>query len=132
MVLETDKSLKVVVFDSAVEGILTHYDFLAKLEDLTSLAPGPTRRQQLPDMLVRISRAPVVSITVIRERATGVGANSRWLATCGSPAPRRLSCRGGKSAPPWCPAADYADMLLSARRYQFGGHLEKAPEKQAA
>src|SRR5271155_1709169 len=72
--LETDKSLKVVVFDSAVEGFfLTHYDFLAKLEDSTSLPPGPTGLQQLPDMLVRISRAPVVSIASIRGRATGVG-----------------------------------------------------------
>ena len=25
--------------------------------------------------------------------------------------------------------ADYADKLLSAMRYEFGGHLEKAPEK---
>ncbi len=72
--LETDKSLKVVVFDSAVEGFfLTHYDFLAELEDSTSLPPGPTGLQQLPDMLVRISRAPVVSIAMIRGRATGVG-----------------------------------------------------------
>src|SRR5580658_4853801 len=72
--LETDKSLKVVVFDSAVEGFfLTHYDFLAKLEDSTSLPPGPTGLQQLPDMMVRISRAPVVSIAMIRGRATGVG-----------------------------------------------------------
>src|SRR5271155_4188540 len=72
--LETEKSLKVVVFDSAVEGFfLTHYDFLAKLEDSTSLPPGPTGLQQLPDMLVRISRAPVVSIASIRGRATGVG-----------------------------------------------------------
>jgi enoyl-CoA hydratase/carnithine racemase len=72
--LETDKQLKVVVFDSAVEGFfLTHYDFLAKLEDSTSLPPGPTGLQQLPDMLVRISRAPVVSIAMIRGRATGVG-----------------------------------------------------------
>jgi len=72
--LETNKSLKVVVFDSAVEGFfLTHYDFLAKLEDSTSLPPGPTGLQQLPDMLVRISRAPVVSIAMIRGRATGVG-----------------------------------------------------------
>ncbi len=29
-------------------------------------------------------------------------------------------------------AAGYADKLLSAMRYQFGGHLEKTPEKQAA
>ena len=72
--LETDKSVKVVVFDSAVDGFfLTHYDFLAKLEDSTSLPPGPTGLQQLPDMLVRISRAPVVSIAAIRGRATGVG-----------------------------------------------------------
>ena len=40
--IETDKSVKVVVFDSAVDGFfLTHYDFLAKLEDSTSLPPGP-------------------------------------------------------------------------------------------
>src|SRR5271165_923732 len=72
--LETDDRVKVVVFDSAVEGFfLTHYDFLAKLEDSTSLPPGPTGLQQLPDMLVRISRAPVVSIAMIRGRATGVG-----------------------------------------------------------
>src|SRR5580765_6649464 len=49
--LETDEHLKVVVFDSAVEGFfLTHYNFLAKLEDSTSLPPGPTGLQALPDM----------------------------------------------------------------------------------
>jgi enoyl-CoA hydratase/carnithine racemase len=72
--LETDKQVKVVVFDSAVEGFfLTHYDFLAKLEETTNLPPGPTGLQPLPDMLVRLSRAPVVSIASIRGRATGVG-----------------------------------------------------------
>ena len=72
--LETDEHVKVVVFDSAVEGFfLTHYDFLARLEDLTGLPPGPTGLQPLPDMLVRLSRAPVVSIALIRGRATGVG-----------------------------------------------------------
>ena len=72
--LETDKDVKVVVFDSAVEGFfLTHYDFLAKPEDTTGLPPGPTGLQPLPDMLVRLSRAPVVSIASIRGRATGVG-----------------------------------------------------------
>src|SRR5712691_1053604 len=72
--LETDKEVKVVVFDSAVEGFfLTHYDFLATIEDTTSLPPGPTGLQPLPDMLVRLSRAPVVSIASIRGRATGVG-----------------------------------------------------------
>jgi len=72
--LETDKDVKVVVFDSAVEGFfMTHYDFLAKPEDTTRLPPGPTGLQPLPDMLVRLSRAPVVSIALIRGRATGVG-----------------------------------------------------------
>jgi enoyl-CoA hydratase/carnithine racemase len=72
--LETDEQVKVVVFDSAVEGFfLTHYDFLAKLEDTTRLPPGPTGLQPLPDMLVRLSRTPVVSIASIRGRATGVG-----------------------------------------------------------
>jgi len=72
--LETDEQVKVVVFDSAVEGFfLTHYDFVAKLEDTTRLPPGPTGLQPLPDMLVRLSRAPVVSIASIRGRATGVG-----------------------------------------------------------
>jgi len=72
--LETDEHVRVVVFDSAVEGFfLTHYNFLARLEDTTSLPPGPTGLQPLPDVLVRLSRAPVVSIASIRGRATGVG-----------------------------------------------------------
>src|SRR5262247_2618459 len=72
--LETDEHVKVVVFDSAIEGFfLTHYDFLAKIEDTTSLPPGPTGLQPLPDMLVRLSRASVVSIALIRGRASGVG-----------------------------------------------------------
>jgi len=69
--LETNEQVKVVVFDSAVDGFfLTHYNFLAKLEVSTA---GPTGLQPLPDMLVRLSRAPVVSIVSIRGRATGVG-----------------------------------------------------------
>jgi enoyl-CoA hydratase/carnithine racemase len=72
--LETDNRVNVVVFDSAVEGFfITHYDFLAKLEDSTSLPPGPTGLQALPDILARISRAPAASIASIRGRATGVG-----------------------------------------------------------
>jgi enoyl-CoA hydratase/carnithine racemase len=72
--IETDPEVKVVVFDSAVEGFfITHYDFLAPLEDSLAIPPGPTGLQSLPDMLVRLSRAPVVSIASIRGRATGVG-----------------------------------------------------------
>src|SRR6516164_3272944 len=72
--IEKDDEVKVVVFDSAVAGFfITHYDFVAPLEDSTSIPPGPTGLQALPDMLVRLSRAPVVSIALIRGRATGVG-----------------------------------------------------------
>src|ERR1700693_3753424 len=72
--LETDTDVKVVVFDSAVDGFfLTHYNFLAKLEDTTRLAPNAAGLSPLPDALVRLSRAPVVSIASIRGRATGVG-----------------------------------------------------------
>src|SRR2546422_11740606 len=57
--LETDEQVKVVVFDSAVQGFfLTHYDFLAKPED-SQLPPGPTGLPPIPDMFVRLRRAPV-------------------------------------------------------------------------
>ncbi len=72
--LESDDQLKVVVFDSAVEGyFLNHSDFLAKLEDLTAIPQGPTGLEAWPDILVRITRAPFVSIALIRGRATGNG-----------------------------------------------------------
>jgi enoyl-CoA hydratase/carnithine racemase len=72
--METDKDVKVVVFDSAIEGFfLTHYDFLARPEDTIDLRLGQTGLQKLPDALVRLSRAPVVSISKIHGRATGVG-----------------------------------------------------------
>src|SRR5262249_51748193 len=72
--IETDPDVKVVVFDSIVDGFfLTHYDFLAPLDESTRIPPGKTGLQALPDMLARLSRAPVVSIASIRGRATGVG-----------------------------------------------------------
>jgi enoyl-CoA hydratase/carnithine racemase len=72
--IETDEHLRVVVFVSAVEGFfLNHSDFTVKLEELTSLPQGPTGLESWPDILVRITRAPVVSIAKIRGRATGNG-----------------------------------------------------------
>ncbi|WP_353063888.1 enoyl-CoA hydratase/isomerase family protein [Tunturibacter psychrotolerans] len=72
--LETDDRVRVVVFDSAVDGFfLTHYDFLAKPEESAKFPVGRTGLQALPDMLARLSRASVVSIASIRGRATGVG-----------------------------------------------------------
>src|SRR5258706_14431789 len=72
--LETDRDVRVVVFDSAVDGFfLTHYNFLARPEETIGLLPGPTGLSPIPDALVRLSRAPVVSIASIGGRATGVG-----------------------------------------------------------
>ena len=72
--LENDDGVKVVLFESAVDGFfLNHSDFCAKLEDLTSIPQGPTGLEAWPDVLVRLTRAPFVSIAVIRGRATGNG-----------------------------------------------------------
>src|ERR1700681_182470 len=72
--LETDDQVKVVVFDSAVEGFfLNHSDFLAKFEDLTGIPQGHTGLEAWPDILVRLTRAPVATIVLIRGRATGNG-----------------------------------------------------------
>jgi enoyl-CoA hydratase/carnithine racemase len=72
--LEADQQVKVVVFDSALDGFfLNHSDFLAKLEDLTSISQGPTGLEAWPDLFVRLTRAPFASIALIRGRATGNG-----------------------------------------------------------
>jgi enoyl-CoA hydratase/carnithine racemase len=72
--LEVDGEVRVVVFDSAVEGyFLNHSDFTGPLEGLTSMPAGPTGLPAWPDCLVRLTRAPVASIALIRGRATGNG-----------------------------------------------------------
>ena len=72
--LEADENAKVIVFDSAVDGFfLTHYDLLAPPEASSSLPRGASGLPALPDLLMRLSRLPVVSIASIRGRATGVG-----------------------------------------------------------
>src|SRR5580700_10824612 len=72
--IEADEEVKVVVFDSAVEGFfLNHSDFYADMKDLTSMPQGPTGLEAWPDILVRLTHMPVVSIALIRGRATGNG-----------------------------------------------------------
>src|ERR1700730_17557374 len=72
--LEADEQVRVVVFDSAVGAyFLNLSEFLAKLEDLTAMPAGPTGLPPWPDFLARLTRAPVVSIALIRGRATGNG-----------------------------------------------------------
>jgi enoyl-CoA hydratase/carnithine racemase len=72
--VEADKEVKVLVFESALEGFfLNHSDFNADMKDLTSMPQGATGLEAWPDILVRITRMPVVSIALIRGRATGNG-----------------------------------------------------------
>jgi enoyl-CoA hydratase/carnithine racemase len=72
--VEADEEVRVLVFDSAVAGFfLNHSDFNADMKDLTSMPQGPTGLEAWPDILVRLTRMPVVSIALIRGRATGNG-----------------------------------------------------------
>jgi enoyl-CoA hydratase/carnithine racemase len=72
--VEADKEVRVLVFDSAVDGFfLNHSDFNADMKELTSMPQGPTGLEAWPDILVRITHMPVVSIALIRGRATGNG-----------------------------------------------------------
>jgi enoyl-CoA hydratase/carnithine racemase len=72
--IEADDQLKVIVFDSSIaEFFMAHYDVLGDLQASLGMRPGPTGMHPFPDFLVRLSRAPVVSICSIRGRATGSG-----------------------------------------------------------
>ena len=72
--IEADEQVRVVVFDSAIDGFfLNHSDFYADFDDLKSIPQGPTGLEAWPDILVRLTRVPVVSIASIRGRATGNG-----------------------------------------------------------
>jgi enoyl-CoA hydratase/carnithine racemase len=72
--VEADEEVRVVVFESAVDGFfLNHSDFNADMKELTSMPQGPTGLEAWPDILVRITHMPVVSIALIRGRATGNG-----------------------------------------------------------
>jgi enoyl-CoA hydratase/carnithine racemase len=79
--IEADADVRVVVFESAVDGFfLNHSDFRGPVEEITSLPPGPTGLPPWPDFLVRLPRAPVASVALIRGRATGNG--SEILLAC--------------------------------------------------
>jgi len=72
--IEADPQVKVVVFDSAVPGYFSaHYDLLTPLEESTGMKPGPTGMHPVPDFMVRLARLPIVTISSIRGRATGIG-----------------------------------------------------------
>ena len=79
--IEQDEDLNVVVFDSAnADFYLAHYDVEHDPSRTLALPVGPTGMHAWLDLLVRLSRAPVVSIASIRGRARGAG--SEFVLAC--------------------------------------------------
>jgi enoyl-CoA hydratase/carnithine racemase len=79
--IEEDPDLRVIVFDSAnPDFYLAHYDTEHDPARTAALGVGPTGMHAWLDLLVRLSRAPVVSIASIRGRARGAG--SEFILAC--------------------------------------------------
>ncbi len=76
--LETDPEVRVMVFRSAdPEFFVAHIDVTASYN---SMAPGKTGMHPWLDVLVRLSRVPVVTIAAIRGRCRGAG--SEFALSC--------------------------------------------------
>src|SRR3984957_4890976 len=57
--VEADEEVKVLVFDSAVDGFfLNHSDFYADMKDLTSMPQGPTGLEAWAGHLARVAATP--------------------------------------------------------------------------
>jgi len=79
--IEQDPDLSVVVFDSAnPDFYLAHYDVENDPSKTAALGLGPTGLPAWIDVLVRLARAPLVSIASIRGRARGAG--SEFVLAC--------------------------------------------------
>jgi len=79
--IEQDPDLNVVVFDSVnPDFYLAHCDLEQDPGTSAALGVGPTGLPAWIDVLVRLSRAPVVSIASIRGRAGGAG--SEFVLAC--------------------------------------------------
>jgi enoyl-CoA hydratase/carnithine racemase len=79
--IEHDQDLNVVVFESAnPDFYLAHYDTENDPGRTLALGAGPTGMHAWLDLLVRLSRAPVVSIASIRGRARAAG--SEFVLAC--------------------------------------------------
>lgn len=72
--LETNEEVRVLVLRSAdPDFFLAHWDVLADKEAVKAMPPGPTGLPAWPDVLVRLSRAPVISIAEIAGCTRGAG-----------------------------------------------------------
>ena len=97
--IEEDPDLNVVVFDSAnPDFYLAHYDVENDPARTAALGVGPTGMPAWIDVLVRLARAPVVSIASIRDAPAAPEASSCSPATCGSPRARTRCSASSRSA----------------------------------
>ena len=79
--IEADPDLNVVVFESAnPDFYLAHYDVEGDPGKTLALGNGPTGMHAWLDLLVRLSRAPVLSIAAIRGRCRAAG--SEFVLAC--------------------------------------------------
>jgi enoyl-CoA hydratase/carnithine racemase len=79
--IERASDLNVIVFEGAnPDFFLAHYDTENAPERTLALPAGPTGMSAWLDLLVRLSRAPAVSIASIRGRARGAG--SEFVLAC--------------------------------------------------
>lgn len=79
--MESNEELKVVVFRSAdPEYFLAHWDILSDRDEINSLSKGRTGIHPWVDVLIRLSKAPVISIADIRGIARGAG--SEFVLSC--------------------------------------------------
>ena len=73
-IIEDDPDLTVVVFRSDTPGyFMAHWDFLADNTRVLAMQPGPTGLHPYLDNFVRLSRAPVATVSEIRGRTRGAG-----------------------------------------------------------
>ncbi|MET9479656.1 enoyl-CoA hydratase/isomerase family protein [Streptomyces sp. NPDC006638] len=71
---EADSDLTVILFESAnPEFFCAHWDLTDDTSSLASEPPPVTGQQAFVDVLIRLSKLPVISISSIRGRARGAG-----------------------------------------------------------
>jgi hypothetical protein len=104
--LEQDPDLNVVVLDRANPDVyLTQYDVKDDLDKTAAPGAGPTGPWAWNDVLVRLARAPVISIASIRGLVLGAGSEFVLASTCGSPRARTRCSASSRSQPVRYPRA---------------------------
>lgn len=71
---ENDPDVAVILFDSAnPDYFLAHWDLADSGELQATLPPGPTGQSPYSDILIRLSRLPIITVSAIRGRVRGAG-----------------------------------------------------------